>query len=82
MHPGLHADDLRMRVLRDLPDHRLAVGVRHPVARLDALILLDGLGERPLAVREIGHEKPPWLCPLGPTPVARAPVQPVTTPPT
>ena len=31
---GLHPDDLRVRVLGDLADQRLAVGLRHPVARL------------------------------------------------
>jgi hypothetical protein len=37
----LHADDLRVRVLRDLADQALAVVVGHPVARLDLLIGRD-----------------------------------------
>ena len=35
---GLHADDLGVGVLRHLADQRRAVGVGHPVARLDALV--------------------------------------------
>jgi hypothetical protein len=34
----LHADDLGVGVLRYLADQRRAVGVGHPVARLDALV--------------------------------------------
>ena len=34
----LHADDLGVGVLRDLADEGRAVGVRHPVPRLDALV--------------------------------------------
>ena len=45
LHFGLHSDDLRMRVLRDLPDHRPAVLIGHPVPRLDAPVTLDRLVE-------------------------------------
>jgi hypothetical protein len=38
---GLHADDLGVRVLRDLADQRLAVALGHPVARLHALVAVD-----------------------------------------
>ena len=38
---GQHADDLRVGVLRDLADERLAVGVGHPVLGLDFLIGVD-----------------------------------------
>ena len=38
---GQHADDLRMRVLGDLPDQGLPVGLRHPVLRLDLLLRID-----------------------------------------
>ena len=37
----LHADDLGVRVLGDLPDQRLAVRLGHPVARLDLLVGRD-----------------------------------------
>src|SRR6478609_4571413 len=37
----LHADDLRVRVLGDLPDERLAVALGHPVPWLDALLVGD-----------------------------------------
>jgi len=47
---GLHADDLGVRVLGDLPDERLAVRVRHPVTGLDALVGLDELVEALLSV--------------------------------
>ena len=39
---GLHADDLGVRVLGDLADQRLAVVLRHPVARLDPVVARDG----------------------------------------
>jgi hypothetical protein len=39
---GLHADDLRMRVLGDLPDQGLAVPLRHRVPRLDPAVGVDG----------------------------------------
>ena len=42
---GLHADDLGVRVLRDLADERLAVRVGHPVAGLDARVRRDELVE-------------------------------------
>jgi hypothetical protein len=42
---GLHADDLGVGVLGDLPDERLAVRLRHPVARLDTLVGGDELIE-------------------------------------
>ena len=48
---GLHADDLRMRVLGDLADHRLAVPVRHPVPRFDPAVLGDRRVEVLLQVR-------------------------------
>ena len=35
---GLHADDLRVRVLGDLADQRLPVALGHPVARLDPVV--------------------------------------------
>jgi hypothetical protein len=38
---GLHADDLGVRVLRDLADQRAPVLIGQPVARLDALVRLD-----------------------------------------
>ena len=38
---GQHADDFGMRVLGDLPRQRLAIGCRHPVVRLDALLGID-----------------------------------------
>ena len=38
---GLHPDDLGVRVLRDLPDEVLAVGVRHRVPRLDPTVGVD-----------------------------------------
>src|SRR3984957_4005780 len=47
---GLHADDLRVRVLRDLPDHVRAVLGRHPVARLDPSVTGDGVLEVGLEV--------------------------------
>ena len=47
---GLHADDLRVRVLRDLPDHVRAVLGRHPVARLDPSVAGDGVLEVGLEV--------------------------------
>ena len=47
---GLHADDLGVGVLGDLPDERLAVRVRHPVAGLDALVGGDELVEALLGV--------------------------------
>ena len=40
---GQHADDFRMRVLADLADQRFAVGVGHPVLRLDANVRVDFL---------------------------------------
>ena len=36
-----HADDFGMRVLADLADQRAAIGLRHPVVRLDALLGID-----------------------------------------
>ncbi len=42
---GLHPDDLGVGVLGDLADQRLAVLLRHPVARLDPLVARDGLVE-------------------------------------
>jgi hypothetical protein len=39
---GLHADDLGVRVLGNLAHERGAVLLRHPVARLDAVVVLDG----------------------------------------
>src|SRR6516164_6550259 len=47
---GLHADDLGVGVLGDLPDERLAVRVRHPVPGLDALVGRDELVETLLGV--------------------------------
>src|SRR5207253_1045169 len=38
---GQHADDFGMRMLGNLPRQRLAVGRRHPVVRLDALLGID-----------------------------------------
>ena len=59
---GLHADDLRVGVLRDLADQGLAVLVGHRVARLDALV---GRDERVEVVpgrcppRAARHARPP-----------------------
>ena len=36
-----HADDFGMRVLRNLPRQRLAIGRGHPVVRLDAVVGVD-----------------------------------------
>ncbi len=47
-----HAHDLGMRVLRNLPDERLAVGLGHPVLGLDAHVGVDALLERALLGRE------------------------------
>ena len=47
----LHADDLGVRVLGDLPDERAAVALRHPVARLDPVLLRDHLLEVSLQLR-------------------------------
>src|SRR5580692_11500636 len=58
---GLHADDLRVRVLRDLPDHVRPVLGRHPVARLDPSVAGDGVLEVGLEVLLGGH----WLRPSG-----------------
>ncbi|MEY9108564.1 hypothetical protein ABH999_004760 [Bradyrhizobium yuanmingense] len=38
---GQHADDFGMRVLGDLAGERLAIGRRHPIVRLDALLGID-----------------------------------------
>jgi hypothetical protein len=38
---GQHADDFGMGVLGNLPGQRLAIGRRHPVIRLDALVGID-----------------------------------------
>src|SRR5699024_2720959 len=38
---GLHADDLRVGVLGDLPNERLAVGLGHPVPGLDPVLGFD-----------------------------------------
>ena len=38
-----HADDFGVRVLANLTDQRLAVGIRHPVLRFDGRILRDPL---------------------------------------
>src|SRR6185437_6746940 len=38
---GQHADDFGMGVLGDLPRQRLAIGRRHPVIRLNALVCVD-----------------------------------------
>ena len=56
----LHADDLRVRVLRDLPDHRRPVAVGHPVPRLDPPVARDRVVEVGLEVvrpgpRQAGH---------------------------
>src|SRR6202034_3634664 len=58
---GLHADDLRVRVLRDLPDHVGPVLGRHPVARLDPSVAGDGVLKVCLEVLLGGH----WLRPSG-----------------
>jgi hypothetical protein len=42
---GLHSDDLGVRVLRDLPDQRAAVLLRHPVAGLDPVMPRDDVVE-------------------------------------
>ena len=61
----LHADDLGVRVLGDLPDQRLAVRVRHPVARLDALVGVDEVVEQARIGWALGAARPgrggcPW----------------------
>ncbi len=43
---GQHADDLAMRVLRDLPRQRAAIGFGHPVLGLDELVRRDPRLER------------------------------------
>ncbi len=43
---GLHADDLGVRVLRDLPNKRATVGLGHPVLGLDLLLGVDALLKR------------------------------------
>ena len=43
---GLHADDLGVGVLGDLPDQRLAVGLGHVVAGLDPPVVREQRGER------------------------------------
>ena len=50
---GQHADDLRMRVLRYLPDQRFAVGLGHPVLGLDLDVGVDARLERALVVRHV-----------------------------
>ena len=53
---GLHADDLGVRVLGDLADQRLAVGLRHLVAGLHPLVAGQQRAERGrLAVGVGGH---------------------------
>ena len=56
---GLHADDLGVRVLGDLAHQRLAVALRHPVARLDPAVGVDPrlelLLERRLTRRGLLH---------------------------
>ena len=49
-----HADDLRMRVLGNLADERLAIGVGHPVLRLDAVVGIDLRLEPLLQRRALG----------------------------
>ena len=41
-----HADDFAVRVLRHLPHQRLAIRLRHPILRLDELIVGDARFER------------------------------------
>ena len=50
---GQHADDLRVRVLRDLADQRAAIGVGHPVLGLDLDVGVDARLERALLVRHV-----------------------------
>ena len=52
---GQHADDLGMRVLRNLPDQRLAVRLRHPVLRLDLDVGVDPLLKRAFLGRHFLH---------------------------
>jgi len=52
----LHADDLGVRVLGDLPDEGLAVGIRHPVAGLDALLVGDEFVEETLLIGDLAHQ--------------------------
>ncbi len=49
----LHADDLGVRVLGDLPDQGRSVGVGHPVARFDALVGGHGRVEGALVGRRV-----------------------------
>ena len=38
---GQHSDDFRMRMLPDLTDQCLAVGIRHPIPRFNADVVVD-----------------------------------------
>jgi hypothetical protein len=42
---GLHADDLRVRMLRDLAHQGASVRLGHPVTRLDPVVACEGLLE-------------------------------------
>jgi hypothetical protein len=65
-----HADDLGVRVLGDLADERLTVGVGHPVFRLDALFgvyfrleaLLQGRAPLGSLVEAISSKRIKTLC--------------------
>src|SRR6266567_4018068 len=48
-----HADDLRVRVLRDLPDQGPPIGLGHPVLGLDLDVGIDALLEGPLLRRHL-----------------------------
>ena len=50
---GQHADDLRVRMLRNLPDQRLAIGLGHPVLGLDLDVGVDSRLERALLRRHL-----------------------------
>ena len=62
---GLHPDDLGVRVLADLAHERLAVGLGHPVARLDAGVggdeLVEALPARAVAVSVVLSSSTPLL---------------------
>ena len=50
-----HADDFRVRVLRDLPDQSVPVGIGHPVLGLDLVVRIDARLETGLERRGVGE---------------------------
>ena len=59
---GQHAHHFAVGVLADLADQVLAVLVRHPVARLDLLFIVDPFLESFLEVLHVAHA---WCVAVG-----------------